>query len=41
MAEIGYGDGVALDISRVVRTSTETRPANIAIPIILYLGFPS
>lgn len=41
MDEIGCGDGVALDVSRVVRTSTETRPVNIAFPVCLYLGLPA
>lgn len=41
MDEIGYGDGVALDVSRVVRTSAETRPVNISVPVILYLGLPA
>ena len=41
MNEIGYGDGVTLDVSRVVRTSTENRPTNVAVPVILYLGLPA
>ena len=31
MNEIGYGDGVTLDVSRVVRTSTENRPVNVDV----------
>ena len=41
MNEIGYGDGVTLDVSRVVRTSTENRPVNVAVPTMLYLGIPA
>ena len=41
MNEIGYGDGVTLDVSRVVRTSTENRPVNAAVPTMLYLGIPA
>ena len=41
MNEIGYGDGVTLDVSRVVQTSTENRPVNVAVPTMLYLGIPA
>lgn len=29
---------IGLDASRAVQTANENRPANIALPVILYLG---
>ena len=40
--EGGYSAGFPyLDASRVVSTATENRPANIAVPVVLYLGLPT
>ena len=38
LIEIGAGDGVTFDASRVVPTSNENRPINTALPVVLYLG---
>lgn len=40
--EGGYTAGFPfLDASRVVPTAAENRPANVALPVALYLGLPA
>lgn len=35
------GYDLMFDASRVIPTATENRPANVALPAILYLGLPA
>lgn len=40
--EGGYAAGFPfLDASRVAPTAVENRPANVALPVVLYLGLPA